>query len=70
MTDFFKLQLHIPCAPEQRRIAEVINVARAEEARLEAQIRALQQEKAALMSQLLTGKRRVKLPDVETEASA
>ncbi len=70
VTDFFKLQLHIPCAPEQRRIAEVINVARAEEARLEAQIRALQQEKAALMSQLLTGKRRVKLPDVETEASA
>lgn len=70
VTDFFKLQLHIPTAPEQRRIAEVINVARAEEARLQAQVLALRQEKAALMSQLLTGKRRVKLPDAETEVQA
>lgn len=70
VTDFFKLQLHIPTAPEQRRIAEVINVARAEEARLQAQVQALRQEKAALMSQLLTGKRRVKLPDAETEVQA
>lgn len=70
VTDFFKLQLHIPSAPEQRRIAEVINVARAEEARLEAQVRALRQEKSALMSQLLTGKRRVKLPEAETETQA
>lgn len=68
VTDFFKLQLHIPSAPEQRRIAEVINAARAEEALLEAQVRALRQEKAALMSQLLTGKRRVKLSEVESEA--
>lgn len=70
VTDFFKLQLHIPSAPEQRRIAEVINVARAEEARLQAQLQALRQEKAALMSQLLTGKRRVKLPEAETEVQA
>lgn len=70
VTDFFKLQLHIPSAPEQRRIAEVINAARAEEALLEAQVRALRQEKAALMSQLLTGKRRVKLTEIELEAQA
>ena len=70
VTDFFKLQLHIPTAPEQRRIAEVINVARAEEVRLQAQVQALRKEKAALMSQLLTGKRRVKLPDTETEVQA
>lgn len=70
VTDFFKLQLHIPCAPEQRRIAEVINVARAEEVRLQAQVQALRQEKAALMSQLLTGKRRVKLQGAETEAQS
>lgn len=70
VTDFFKLQLHIPSAPEQRRIAEVINVARAEEARLNAHVRALRQEKAALMSELLTGKRRAKLPDVKTEVFA
>lgn len=68
VADFFKLQLHIPSAQEQRRIAEVINAARAEEALLEAQIRALRQEKAALMSQLLTGRRRVKLSEVESEA--
>lgn len=68
VTDFFKLQLHVPSAPEQRRIAEVINVARAEEALLEAQVRSLRQEKAALMSELLTGKRRVKFSEVEPEA--
>lgn len=68
VTDFFKLQLYIPTAPEQRRIAEVINIARAEEARLQAQVQALRQEKAALMSQLLTGKRRVKLPGSGSEA--
>lgn len=70
VTDFFKLRLHIPTVPEQRRIAEVINVARAEEARLQAQVQALRQEKTALMSQLLTGKRRVKLTDAETEVPA
>ncbi|MBD7954287.1 restriction endonuclease subunit S [Stenotrophomonas sp. Sa5BUN4] len=70
VTDFFKLQLHIPTAPEQRRIAEAINVARADEARLKAQVQALRQEKAALMSQLLTGKRRVKLTVSETEVQA
>lgn len=70
VTDFFKLRLYIPGAAEQRRIAEVINVSRAEEACLQAQVRALRQEKAALMSQLLTGKRRVKLPEPDTEAHA
>lgn len=68
--DFFNLQLHIPSAPEQRRIAEVINIARAEEEQLKAQLQALRQEKSALMSQLLTGKRRVKLPVIETEVLA
>lgn len=70
VTEFFKLQLHIPSGLEQRRIAEVINVAKAVEARLEAQLQCLRQEKAALMSQLLTGKRRVKLPEAETELQA
>lgn len=68
--DFFKLQLHIPSALEQRRIAEVINVAEAEEVSLEAQLQSLRQEKAALMSQLLTGKRRVNPRNAETEAKA
>jgi type I restriction enzyme S subunit len=68
VTDFFKLQLHIPKAPEQRRIAAVINIARAEEARLEAQVQALRQEKIVLMDQKQTGKRRVKPPEAETKA--
>lgn len=70
VTDFFKLQLHIPSAPEQRRIAEVINVAKAVEARVEAKLQFLQQEKAVLMSQLLTGKRRVNLLEPEPELQA
>jgi type I restriction enzyme S subunit len=60
--DFFKLRLHLPSAPEQRHIAEVINVAEAEEKIFAAQLQVLQVEKAALMQQLLTGKRRVPLP--------
>lgn len=68
VTDFFKLQLHIPSAPEQRRIAEILNVAKAEESQLVSQLQALKQEKTALMSQLLTGKRRVKLPSSGSEA--
>lgn len=68
VTDFFKLQLHIPCAQEQRRIAEILNVAKAEEMRFNAQLHSLRQERAALMSQLLTGKRRVKLSEAGSEA--
>jgi type I restriction enzyme S subunit len=70
VTDFFKLQLHVPSVLEQRRIAEVVTVGKAEEARLAAQLQSLRQEKAALMSELLTGKRRVKVPEVEAEALA
>lgn len=70
VTDFFELQLHVPCIEEQRRIAQVINTAKAEEAKLKAQVRALQQEKAALMSQLLTGKRRVTVPEAKAGAPA
>jgi type I restriction enzyme S subunit len=65
--DFFKLQLHVPSAPEQRRIAEVMNVAKAQEESFKAQLQCLRHEKAALMAQLLTGKRRVKLPESEAE---
>ena len=66
VTDFFKLQLHVPSGPEQRRIAEIINVAKAEEKVLARQLQCLRHEKAALMSQLLAGKLRVKLPMAET----
>ena len=64
--DFFKLRLHVPEADEQRAIANVINTAEAEE-RLQAQrLSSLRSEKQALMQQLLTGKRRVRLPALQT----
>lgn len=65
VTDFFKLRLHVPPAPVQRKIAEAINVAEAEERLVEQQLLRLQMEKRALMQQLLTGKRRVRVPDNE-----
>ncbi|MCK9282745.1 MAG: restriction endonuclease subunit S [Rhodocyclaceae bacterium] len=65
VTDFFKLRLHIPPVPVQRKIAEAINVAEAEERLFENQLERLQTEKRALMQQLLTGKRRVRLPASE-----
>ncbi len=68
--DFFKLRLHLPSASEQRHIAEVINVAEADEKIFVAQLQVLQVEKAALMQQLLTGKRRVQLPVPLVERAA
>jgi len=65
VTDFFKLRLHIPPAPVQRKIAEAINVAEAEERWFEQELIRFQAEKRALMQQLLTGKRRIRLPDHE-----
>lgn len=66
--DFFKLRLHIPDGTEQRRIAEVINVAEAEIKGFQAQLQALRNERQALMAQLLTGKRRVRLSPEEVSA--
>jgi type I restriction enzyme S subunit len=70
VTDFFKLRLHIPSGPEQRQIAEVINVAEAEENHYKWHQKTLLIEKQALMQQLLTGKRRVLLHMTEAEAQA
>lgn len=55
----------VPTRPEQVKIGELAARADREIAALEAQLTALRQEKAALMQQLLTGKRRVKLPESE-----
>lgn len=65
VVEFFETSLHIPQPDEQAAIAKVINAAEAEEQAYLAQLTALRQEKAALMQQLLTGKRRVKLPESE-----
>ncbi len=69
VTDFFKLRLHVPPVETQRRIAEVLNAAEAEERSFSAQLARLREEKRALMVDLLTGKRRVKLPSTDTVAT-
>lgn len=56
----------LPSYDEQKRIGEVIGAAELEITRLHPIAAALRQEKAALMQQLLTGKRRVKV-DFEGE---
>lgn len=63
------LACHVPVAPldVQNRIAEMLTTAAKWVALQERDLELLKQEKAALMSQLLTGKRRVKLPGTETE---
>jgi len=68
--DFEFLRLPYPPFSEQQAIADVLNAAEKAVKRHEAALRLLRQEKAALMSQLLTGKRRVKLPEAEAETQA
>lgn len=68
--DFLACQVPVPPLDVQHRIAEVLTTAAKWVALQERDLELLKQEKAALMSQLLTGKRRVKLLDAETEAHA
>ncbi len=67
---FAKIKIKIPCIQEQRSIAEVLEKADQQIEVIQRQLLALREEKAALMSQLLTGKRRVKVPDAEAEVQA
>lgn len=68
--DFEFLKLPYPPIAEQEAIANALNAAEEAVKRHEQYLQLLLQEKAALMSQLLTGKRRVKLPDAEEEVRA
>ncbi len=56
-----KLRFALPDSNEQQAIAQVLDAAESEIGRLTAQLAAFRKEKSALMQQLLTGKRRVKL---------
>ena len=58
---WLKWPFSIPPLPVQCRIIEVLDTARREMALISAQIDRLKQEKVALMAQLLTGKRRLRL---------
>ncbi|MBW4966255.1 restriction endonuclease subunit S [Pseudoalteromonas sp. CR1] len=60
-----KLKIKVPSLKEQQKIASVLTSSNKEIELLEQQLADLKQEKKALMQQLLTGKRRVKLDDKE-----
>lgn len=62
---FAKIRTCVPDIEEQRAIAAALASLDDSTRAYEAQLTALRQEKAALMQQLLTGKRRVKLPESE-----
>ena len=62
---FANLVIGLPSLLEQQKIASVLSNADKEIELLEQQLADLKQEKKALMQQLLTGKRRVKLDDKE-----
>lgn len=63
--DIKALLMHIPSCAEQTRIAAVLHAADKEVEVLTLRLNTLKQERKALMQQLLTGKRRVKVDDKE-----
>lgn len=60
---------NIPPLAQQKRIVEILDAATAEIDLIAGQLAALKQEKTALVAQLLTGKRRVRLPETEEAAT-
>ena len=56
-----KLILKLPTIAEQKKIAEVLTLSDQEIETLQKKLDCLKQEKKALMQQLLTGKKRVKV---------
>ncbi len=65
-TDYLKqYPANLPPLPEQQKIAQILTVADNEIELLQKKLAFLKQEKTALMQQLLTGKRRVKINATE-----
>ncbi|XDF76655.1 restriction endonuclease subunit S [Aliivibrio fischeri] len=62
---FSEIKLPQPSLKEQEKIASVLTAADKDIELLEAKLLHFKQEKKALMQQLLTGKRRVKVPETE-----
>ncbi|ELI0350200.1 restriction endonuclease subunit S [Vibrio vulnificus] len=63
--DIERLKVKVPAIGEQQKIASVLTAADKEIELLEAKLAHLKEEKKALMQQLLTGKRRVKVEHTE-----
>ncbi len=59
--DLLNLKVPLPSYPEQQQIAALLTIADKETETLQQKFDCLKQEKNALMQQLLTGKRRVKV---------
>lgn len=59
--EFSKIRVPLPSLEEQQKISELLQTADAEIATLQQKLDRLKEEKKALMQQLLTGKRRVKI---------
>lgn len=66
---FLDTTVPVPPLAEQQKIAQVLSTTDAEIANLQAQLDKLKLEKKALMQQLLTGKRRVRLDDEEEDVT-
>jgi type I restriction enzyme, S subunit len=64
-----QFKITYPPKSEQLKIGEIARVADTKIARLGIQLGALKEQKSALIQQLLTGKRRVKLPSAQEEAA-
>lgn len=62
---WLKWPFNIPPLAEQQRIVEILDAASREMSLIEQQFVKLKQEKAALMAGLITGKRRIRLAEVE-----
>lgn len=69
-SDLLRVSIATPCLEEQMRIADAIETAQQIAAVQDRYLNLLRQEKSALLSQLLTGKRRVKPPEAESEVTA
>lgn len=63
ISDLRSMVVYYPCIEEQQKIAAVLSAADAEISTLEKKLACLRDEKKALMQQLLTGKRRVKVDE-------
>lgn len=67
---WLKWPFNIPPVEEQRRIVEILDAAKRQIELAEQQLALLKAEKRALMQQLLTGKRRARIPAAEAEVGA
>ena len=68
--EFSKIRVPLPSIEEQVRIADVLIIADQEIKELQGNLQFFKQEKKALMQQLLTGKLRVKVDDVNSAKGA